>query len=153
MDKQYTTIYKTARQMAGLTQERWAEMIGVTSDSIRKYESGTCIPSDDVVARMVEVSSMNVLGYWHLKNKSGIANDLLPEVELIPLSQAVVQLLSELNDLRQSDIIPNLLKMAKDGVIDSEERPYFDRIINELDDVIQAVLALKYTQMRGDGIG
>ena len=149
MERDCGNIYKTGRAAAGLTQERWAEMLGVSVDSVRKYESGVCIPGDDVVARMAEISGMSVLGYWHLKNKSAIANDLLPELEIIPLSQAVVKLLSELEDIRECELIPKLLKLAKDGVIDGEERPYFDNIINQLEDIVRAVLAVKYSQWRG----
>lgn len=149
MEQRYSNIYKNARVTAGLTQERWAEMIGVSPDSIRKYEGGSCIPSDDVAARMAEISGMTVLGYWHLKQKSGVANDLLPDVELVPLPQAVVQLLSELNDLEEKKIVPELLSIARDGEIDREEQPYFDKILLELDDVVRAALAVKYSQWKG----
>ena len=55
-------IYKTARQTAGMTQERWAELIGVSADSVRLYESGRGLPSDEVVARMAEIAQAQV-GY------------------------------------------------------------------------------------------
>ena len=32
MEQRTTNIYKNARQTAGLTQERWAEQLGVTAD-------------------------------------------------------------------------------------------------------------------------
>lgn len=91
MDSSSRNIYKTARQTAGMTQERWAELIGVSADSVRLYESGRGLPSDEVVARMAEIAPMPVLGYWHLKHKSGIANDLLPDVAQVSLPQAVVK--------------------------------------------------------------
>ena len=149
METRYNNIYKSARTAAGMTQERWAEMIGVSADSVRKYEGNSCLPSDDVVARMAELSGMPVLGYWHLKNKSGVANDLLPDVAQVPLPQAVIQLLSELDDLEDKKIIPNLLQIAKDGIIDEDERPQFDSIIKELNDVIEAALAVRYAQKGG----
>ena len=149
MESRYSNIYKTARTAAGMTQERWAEMIGVSADSVRKYEGGTCLPSDDVVARMAEISGMPVLAYWHLKNKSSVANDLLPDLTLMPLPQAMVQLLSELDDLEAKHIVPELLKIARDGIIDEEEQPYFDKIVKELDEVVTAALAVKYSQRMG----
>ncbi len=48
--------YKTARKFSGMTQERWAEAIGCSVESVRSYESGTRIPSDDIVVSMCEIS-------------------------------------------------------------------------------------------------
>ena len=80
MQDNYRNICKIARTHAGMTQERWAESLDISPESVRLYESGRGMPSDDVVTRMIEVSSMPVLGYWHLLNKSRVAADILPEV-------------------------------------------------------------------------
>ena len=37
-------IYKTARLAAGLTQERWAEVLGISTESVRLYETGRGLP-------------------------------------------------------------------------------------------------------------
>lgn len=55
--------YKIARQMAGMTQERWAEAIAVDVRSVARYETGETIPSDETVAMMVEISGLAALGY------------------------------------------------------------------------------------------
>lgn len=39
-----------------------------------------------------------------------------------------------------------LLAIAEDGVIDEEERPQFLAIAAELDEIIRAALALRYTE-------
>ena len=51
-------IYKNARKYAGLTQERWAEAVGVSVDSIRVYENGSVIPTDETVRAMSEISGL-----------------------------------------------------------------------------------------------
>ena len=56
MDKQSGNIYRNARITAGLTQERWAEYLGISPDSVRKYEGGEMQPSDEIVLRMAEIS-------------------------------------------------------------------------------------------------
>ena len=56
MEREYRNIYKSARETAGLTQERWAEVLGISADAVRKYEGGTVFPSDEVVLRMAEVA-------------------------------------------------------------------------------------------------
>ena len=54
-------IYENSRRTAGLTQERWAEAIGCSVESVRLYESGRGMPSDDIVLRMADVSGMQML--------------------------------------------------------------------------------------------
>lgn len=86
MQEQYGNIYQNARRTAGLTQERWAEALGLSVEAVRQYETGGCLPSDGVVARMAELSMLPPLGYWHLRRKSEIAAAELPPVERLPLA-------------------------------------------------------------------
>ncbi len=146
MQSQCTNIYKMARTSAGYTQERWAEMIGVTAGAVKQYESGQCMPSDDVVTRMADTAVMPVMALWHLKNKSSVANNLIPDVEQVSLPQAVVQLLSEINDLQEKNVVPELLKIAKDGTISDDERPQYEDILKEIEDVISAAMVVKYAK-------
>ena len=62
MQDKYGNIYKRARATAGLTQERWAEQLGISVESVRLYESGAGLPSDEAVTRMIEVAVLPVLG-------------------------------------------------------------------------------------------
>lgn len=147
METNYRNIYKIARNTAGLTQSRWAEMLGISVESVGLYESGRGMPSDDVVASMAEVAGLPVLGYWHLKLKSAVANDLLPDVEVVPLPQAVLKLLEELNDLDEKHVERSLVKIASDGKVSAEESGLFASILSELEDVIEAALAVKFAQL------
>lgn len=144
MQDPYRNIYKTARQAAGLTQERWAEVIGISTESVRLYETGRGFPSDVVVARMAEVAVMPVLGYWHLKEKSSVANDILPEVERLTLPQAVIQLLVAIRDFKEST--DELLTIAADGLVDDGEAAIFEEILGALDTIVQAALSVKYAE-------
>lgn len=144
MERNKGNIYRSARQTAGLTQERWAEQLGVTADTIRLYESGRNYPSDEVAARMAEVAGMPVLGYWHLKLKSSLANDALPDVDVVPLPQAVLNLLNKVKAL--SPVTDELIMIAADGIIADDEMDTYLDIVDELDEVIQAALAVKYAE-------
>lgn len=146
MQENYRNICKIARQTAGLTQERFAEALDVSVESIRLYETGRGMPSDDVVTRMIEVSGQPVLGYWHLLNKSRIAAEILPTVGECSLPQAVIQLLVQLKDFGEKHRTDDLLTIAADGRIDAAERPVFDQIIRELEGVVQAAMTLKYAK-------
>lgn len=139
-------IYKRARATAGLTQERWSEQLGVSVESVRLYETGAGMPSDEVVTRMIEVAVLPVLGYWHLMNKSRVAAEILPEVKTVPLAQAVVQLLHRIREFDERHRVRELLSIAEDGQIDSAEREVFDGIIKELDGIVQAAMALKFSE-------
>lgn len=146
MENNYRNICKIGRQTAGMTQERWAEAIDYSVESVRLCESGKQIPGDDVVLRMIEVSGMPVLGYWHMLNKSRMAADILPEVETVPLPQAVLALICRIRDFAEKHRTDTLMDIAADGVIDASERPEFDAIVAELEGVVQAALTLKYSE-------
>ncbi len=139
-------IYKRARATAGLTQERWAEQLGISVESVRLYETGTGLPSDEVVTRMIEVAVLPVLGYWHLMNKSRVAAEILPEVKTVPLAQAVVQLLHRIREFDEQHRVRELLSIAEDGQIDSAEQEVFGSIVKELDGIVQAAMALKFSE-------
>ena len=140
-------IYKTARRFAGLTQERWAEAVGVSVDSIRTYENGSVIPTDATVAAMCEISNHTALGYWHIRGKSGLAADTLPEVEQLPLPQAVIQLLCAVNEFK--DLHGDLLALAADGRITGDELAVWDNIVARLDRIIQSAIQVKVAEGGG----
>lgn len=144
MEKDYGNIYRSARDAAGLSQERWATFLGVSTESVRLYETGRGLPSDDVVARMADVAAMPVLCYWHLKLKSGVANDMLPEVDMVPLPQAVVNLLVEIKGFRTD--LDELLIIAADGLVDASESDRFLEILDRLKALIRAALMVNYAE-------
>ena len=86
-----------------------------------------------------------MLCYWHLKLKSGVANDLLPEVEVVPLPQAVVQLLVEIKSFRTD--LDELLIIAADGLVDETESDRFLEILDRLQTLIRAALMVNYAEM------
>ena len=147
MEPKPRNIYRTARTVAGLTQERWAEAVGVSVDSIRAYENGSVIPTDATVAAMCEISNHTALGYWHIRGKSALASDTLPEVDQLPLPQAVIQLLCAINDFKEYH--GGLLELAADGKITSNEIGYWSQIIARLDAVIRAAIQVKVAEGGG----
>lgn len=144
MQDNYRNICKIGRTTAGMTQERWAEALDYSVESVRLCEAGKMMPSDDVVLRMIEVAGHPVLGYWHLLNKSRMAATILPEVESTPLPQAVIQLILRVREFSEQHT--KLLEIAADGRIDNLERPAFDAIVKDLDEVVQAAMQLKYAE-------
>lgn len=144
MDKEYRNDYKTARRFAGMTQERWAEAIGCSVDSVRAYETGARTPSDDVVVSMCEISGHATLAYWHLRSRSPLAAGVLPDVDQLPLPQAVLQLLVAIGDFKEMH--GDLLELAADGKIAGEELVVWENIVARLDKIIQAAIQLKVAE-------
>ena len=144
MERNSRNDYKTARSVAGLTQERWAEAIGCSADSVRGYEAGTTLPSDELVRAMCEISGLSVLAYWHLCNKSPLAADVLPEVRRVPLPQAVLHLLRAMGDFAADH--GKLISLAEDGAISGDEAYEWDGIKSRLDEVVKAAIEVKVAE-------
>lgn len=73
--------YKTGRENAGLTQEEAAEMLGICVRALSNYETGKTVPSDKLVRKMMELYGAKLLGWWHLRNTSALANTYLPDIQ------------------------------------------------------------------------
>lgn len=151
MERDYPNIYKSARQTAGLTQERWAEVLGLSPDAIRQYETGRITPSDEVALRMAEVAGQHIICYWHLLQKSRVAAQLFPEVERMPLSMAVIHLLLQLKEFEEKQHLDELLKIAQDGRVDQDEAQTYAQILRSLDGVVQAALAVRFARQDEEG--
>lgn len=147
MQRDPRNIYKSARAVAGLTQERWAEAIGCSVESVRGYEAGTQLPGDETVRAMAEISGLTALCYWHLCRKSTIAAQELPEVELLPLPQAVLELVVSMDDFARTN--GELMRVAADGRISPDETGTWADIRRRLDAVVRAAIQVKYAEGGG----
>lgn len=141
MERDSRNIYRNARARTGNTQERWAELIGVSPDSVKNYESGRQIPSDAVVLSMADACGDSSLCYRHLSNTSSVAKLVLPEIQQMPLSQAVVQLIVAVS--RYTEEQHTMLELAADGQITADEEVEWTTVCAHLDGVIRAALQVK----------
>lgn len=142
-------IYYNARRTAGLTQERWAEVLGISVESVRLYEGGVNMPSDEIALRMAEVAGQQIICYWHLLRKSKMANRLLPQIEKRPLPEAVIALLVMLRDFSE-DGMQELLRIAADGRVDPQEREIYNDAIRQLRELLSAGLHVQYAEKEGE---
>ena len=150
MEQLYGNIYRNARRAAGLTQERWAEFLGISVDSVRDYETGLRCPPDELLLQMADISGMKILPYWHLSQKSRLGSEILPEVEEKRLPEAVLALLVQLSDFRENEM-QELTRIAADGKISPEERKIFQRCLGQLQLLIRDAYALGYAKEENDG--
>ncbi len=145
METGYVNIYFSARKTAGLTQERWAELLGLSVDAVGQYERDVILPSDEVVLRMAEAAGQQIVCYWHLLHKSRVAGTVLPAVEAKPLPQAVLGLLDRLEYFSRRGM-KDLIRIGADGKVDRQEADIYDLCLQDLRELIQAAYELHYAK-------
>lgn len=145
METGYVNIYFSARKTAGLTQERWAELLGLSVDAVGQYERDVILPSDEVVLRMAEAAGQQIVCYWHLLHKSRVAGTVLPDVERKPLPQAVLNLLDRFEYFSRRGM-KDLIRIGADGKVDRQEAEIYDLCLQDLRELIQAAYELHYAE-------
>ena len=143
MPEEYRNIYKTSRKAAGLTQDSAAERLGISVESLRAYESGQRIPPNEVVELMVILYNAQHLAYQHLRETNAMYGRVVPEVPLCSVLEASARLTNRIYAFADSHADRRLMRMAEDNVIDPVERPEFDAILEELQEIVEAALALR----------
>ena len=144
MAPQYPNMYQRARKVTLLTQEEAAERLGISPETLKRYEGGRLTPPDETVARMCEVYGVSWLALEHAKATDRLG--ILPELEPKPLPMATISLTNRLRDA--ADRLAGLLRIAEDGVIDDAERPEFDDIVQDLRETIAAAYQVIYADAK-----
>ena len=142
MERKYPNLYQRARLSTGMSQERAAELLGLSPESLKQYEGGKTVPKDETVARMVEVYSCPWLALEHAQATDRLG--VLPEVNVQSLPTAAITLINRVLDFAERHRDRQLLRIAEDGIIDEAERPDFDAICRDLDGIVGAALQVKY---------
>ena len=145
METNYANIYFSARKTAGLTQERWAELLGLSVDAVGQYERDVILPSDEVVLRMAEAAGQQIVCYWHLLHKSRVAAELLPDLDRRKLPEAVLTLLVTAQKF-ENDGMRALTRIAADGKISPEEREEYATALEQLRALIRAAFGIEFAE-------
>lgn len=143
MPEEYRNIYKTSRKAAGFTQEAAAERLGISVESLRAYETGQRVPPDDVVELMSILYNALHLAFQHIRENNAMYGRVAPEVPQCSVLEASARLTNRIYAFADSHADRRLMRMAEDNVIDPVERPEFDAILEELQEIVEAALALR----------
>lgn len=143
MPEECRNIYKTCRKAAGFTQEAAAERLGISVESLRAYETGQRVPPDDVVELMSVLYNALHLIVQHVREKNAMYSRVVPEVPQCSVLEASARLTNRIYAFADSHADRRLMRMAEDNVIDPVERPEFDAILEELQEIVEAALALR----------
>ena len=146
MPEEYRNIYKTCRKAAGLTQEAAAERLGISVESIRAYETGQRVPPDEVVEAMSDLYNTLHLIVRHVREKNAMYSRVVPEVPKMDVLAASARLTNRIYRFAERHADKRLMLIAEDNVIDANERPEFDAILEALQEIVSAALALRCAQ-------
>ena len=145
MQEAYINICAGCRKKAHKTQEQWAEVLRVSVETVKSWEGNRRIPDNYHVCLMVNACGDTWFAYKHLLQISDSLN-VLPDMKRQPLPLAVIQLVNRIIGFADRNRDKELLRIAEDGVIDANERPEYDTIVDELNDIIAAAYTLRYAE-------
>lgn len=146
MPEEYRNIYKIARRNAGITQEAAAEQLGISVESVRAYETGQRIPPNHVVSRMVIRYDAQRLAVQHVNLHDELASSIIPVIQPRTLMESVVRLCNRLTRFSKNHSVERLLEIAEDGQIDEKERAEYDAIVEDLKELIQCGMELRFCE-------
>ena len=135
-------IYRTCREQAGLTQEQAAEGLNCSVRQLARYEAGEAPVPDDIAYQMVVLYDSQLLAVQHLRLVSHVAAEILPPVTVLDLPRAAIRIINLVRKFAERHRERELLDIAEDGVISPEERPLFDQIMAELQELVRAIMEL-----------
>lgn len=135
-------IYRTCREQAGLTQEQAAEGLNCSVRQLARYEAGEAPVPDDIAYQMVVLYDSQLLAVQHLRLVSHVAAEILPPVTVLDLPRAAIRIINLVGKFAERHRERALLDIAEDGVISPEERPLFDEIMAELQELVRAIMEL-----------
>lgn len=118
--------YYEARMKASKYNERFltrtgtAEiLLGVTEDSLKKYELGITRPPNIVVAIMADAYNEPELRKWYCANECPLGRDCR-EPEPMPAERAVLRLINSIGDIDR--ITKQIALTMEDGKLDDNEK-------------------------------
>lgn len=135
-------VYRICREQAGLTQEQASEGLNCSVRQLARYESGEQHVPDDIAYQMVVLYDSQLLAVQHLRLVSHVAAEVLPPVTVLDLPRAAIRIINQVRRFADLHRERELLDIAEDGVISPEERPLFDEIMEELHELVQAIMEL-----------
>ena len=141
MAPQYPNMYQRARKVTLLTQEEAAERLGISAETLKRYENGRLTPSDETVAKMCDTYGARWLALEHSKATDTLG--ILPDgVEPKSLMQSAISLINRLRPVHDS--MGSLLQIVEDGQVDETEDAEYERIRSFIAANVAAELALLY---------
>lgn len=120
------------RNKTGCSQERLADELGISRQTVSKWELGLSIPdAENIVA----------LSNFFKVSTDFLLKDYTPVNDEKNLDRIVIEFVNSAADLDK--ISKELVDIARDGIVDEEEKLRLYDMIKTVDDIIPAISEIK----------
>ena len=140
MNGRFADVMFQARQCAGYTRERAAEMLNISPRTLTYYEAGRQVP-DRIVAMMVDAYAAPGAGYYYLSNELYTGRILLPRVNVIGISNGALRMRVSLRKAIEAQ--ERLEDICSDDVITKDEETSLSSCVNALRDLAAACMGIE----------
>ena len=134
----FASRLKQAREQAGLTQQAFADKLGVTKNSISNYENGVSSPKWDILLKIFDVLHVD---------PNFLYQDNFSPIEAASLRSAI-QAVDEQEQAQISELTSDFKKLNDDGKVKALER------VHELTEIsrYQNLYAIAFEQYKEKNI-
>lgn len=140
--KENKSHYQVCREACEYTRAEASDlMTTISEDRLEKIENEkTRVHPEDVV-ELAEAYKQPEMCNWFCHEECAIGRRIVPELETMDLTQAVMDIMNRINGL--NDKKDRMVALAADGQISESERKEFGEIYEQLDELTNTVEALK----------
>ncbi len=132
-------MYYLARSEAAGTnpdlssREKAAEIIGIDRTRLARIELDTIAPYPEEVKAMAEIYNTPELCNFYCARECPIGRNSVKEVTIDDFDRLALRILGSLKDIH--NIRTSLISISEDGVINEDERPAFQEILDSLEKI------------------
>ena len=140
-------MYYLARSEAAKTdsdftsREKAAEIIGIDRTRLARIELDTIPPYPEEVKMMAEAYNAPELCNAYCARECPIGREDVPEVTIDDFDRLALKVLGSLKDI--DSLRASLIAISEDGVIEENERPAFQEILDSLEKISTNAKALQ----------
>ncbi len=128
------------------SREKAAEIIGIDRTRLARIELDTIPPYPEEVKAMAEAYNMPELCNSYCARECPIGRDTVSQVTIDDFDRLALKVLGSLKDI--DSLRASLIAISEDGVIEDNERPAFQKILDSLQKISDNANALRIWAMK-----
>ena len=128
------------------SREKTAEIIGIDRTRLARIELDAISPYPEEVKVMSEAYNMPELCNSYCARECPIGRNNVPEVTIDDFDRLALKVLGSLKDI--DSLRASLIAISEDGVIEENERPAFQKILDSLQKISNNANALRIWAMK-----